>query len=434
MTRVVIIGGGLGGLASAVRLAKLGHEVTLVERRDSLGGALGRVERDGYAWDSGPSTTLLPAVVRDLFRKSGRPLERELELVRVEPAARHVFADGVTLDLPAGSRSGQTAAVDAALGSGRGARWSAYVDGFADTWDVLRRSWLERPWSPDTADPAAVALLGSRRSLHRDARRRLKDQRLALMATHAARMDGHDPRGVPAWMGMWSYVARSFGTWTAAGGLAALTDALERRLATRGVTVLVGTDVTDLVVEGGRAVGVATTAGDLDADVVVCAVDPRRLPALARFAEPTQPAMPPVIAHLGVTGEVPDLPHEVVLHGEPLLVLRTGGRAPEGSHAWTLLGRGRLDEDPVISLARRGIRVHRQVAVRVDESPRTLVELWGGSPYGVLWQGRATLRERLSPRTPIPNVLIAGAHAGPGAGIPQVGLSAALVAQVVGPA
>jgi len=71
---------------------------------------------------------------------------------------------------------------------------------------------------------------------------------------------------------------------------------------------------------------------------------------------------------------------------------------------------------------------------RLDLSPRELVERWGGSPLGVLWEGRGTVRRRLGPRTPIAGVYAAGAHATPGAGLPFVGLSAALVAQVVGPA
>ena len=64
----------------------------------------------------------------------------------------------------------------------------------------------------------------------------------------------------------------------------------------------------------------------------------------------------------------------------------------------------------------------------------TSCRLWGGSPYGVLWQGRNTVSRRLGPRTPVPNVLMAGAHATPGAGLPSVGLSASLVAQELGPA
>jgi UDP-galactopyranose mutase len=213
-----------------------------------------------------------------------------------------------------------------------------------------------------------------------------------------------------------------------------LADVLAARLETRGVTVLTGTPAVDLVVESGRVVAVRTTSGSVDADHVVCAIDPRRLPALASYVARTMPAIPPSITHIGVVGEVPDLPAEVVLHGDPTLVLRTTGTAPEGAHAWTVLGRGRLAEDIVVALHRAGINVRDQVEVRVDRSPRELVEEWGGSPRGVLWQGRRTLTHRLGTRTPVDGVYMAGAHTTPGAGLPSVGLSASLVAQIIGAA
>ena len=210
-------------------------------------------------------------------------------------------------------------------------------------------------------------------------------------------------------------------------------DALVRRLETRGVDG-VRARAHDVVVREGRVVAVTTTAGDLDADVVVCAVDPRTIPALAASVLHTMPALPAATTYLGLEGEVGDLPHELVVHGDPTVVLRTLGRAPEGHHAWTAQCRGRSDEDPLAVLARHGLDVRGQVVVRVDLSPRELVERWGGSPLGVLWQGRATVRRRLGPRTPIAGVYAVGAHATPGSGLPYVGLSAALVAQLVGPA
>ncbi|GAB2755621.1 phytoene desaturase family protein [Nocardioides pakistanensis] len=434
MAKVVVVGGGLGGSATAARLAKLGHTVTLVERRDRLGGALGYVEQDGYRWDSGPVSTTLPAVLRDLFRKSGRPLERELELVPLDPVREHRFADGSVLPLPAGSRSVQHEAIEAALGGGLGDRWLDYTHGFADTWNVLRRDYLERPWSPEHSGLPAREVLESRLTLHKAVTKAFKDERLRALAWHAAVMDGHDPRNVPAWMGMMAYVEQNFGVWTVPGGMGAFAEALTKRLAERRVDVRLGTTAADVVLRDGLAVGVATDDGVLDADLVVCAVDPRRLPSLDAMVRRTMPAIPPVVCHLGLQGEVPELPHEVVLHGDPLIVVRTGGQAPEGGAAWTLLGRGKLAEDIVTALARRGIDVREQVEVRVDRSPRDLVEEWGGSPYGVLWQGRATVTRRAGTSTPWPNVLCAGAHATPGAGVPFVGLSAALVAQVVGKA
>ncbi len=435
MARVVVIGGGYGGLASAARLAKIGHDVTLLEAGPRLGGAIGFVEQDGFRWDTGPTSTLLPAVMRDLFRKSGRALEKEVDLVPVEPVRQHRFPDDdIVMDLPGGSRGAQIAAVDEAFGAGQGERWAAYVGTFSDDWEALRRDWLERPYSAEHASKQTRALLSTRLTLHKVLQKTFKDDRLRQVAAFAMELEGHDLRNVPAWMGMWTYVEQRFGAWTVPEGMGSLADALASRLRTRGVTVLLNSPALDLELSGGLVAGVRTDDGTIDADHVVCAIDPRRLPALAPSVDRTMPAIPPVVCHLGLVGEVPDLPAEVVLHGDPLLVVRTQGTAPAGAHAWTVLGRGRLAEDIVTALQRAGIRVRDQIETRVDRSPLELVQEWGGSPYGVLWQGRNTVSRRLGPRTPIENVYQAGAHASAGAGLPAVGLSAALVAQVIGPA
>ncbi|QWZ06332.1 FAD-dependent oxidoreductase [Nocardioides panacis] len=433
MSRVVVVGGGFGGTAAAARLAKQGHQVTLVERLDRLGGAVGFVEREGYRWDAGPTSTALPAVVRDLFRKSGRPLERELELVPVEPMREHRFEDGTVLAMPSGSRSAQLEAVDATLGAGLGQQWVDHVHAFADTWDVLRRVYLERPWSPDHVDKASAALLHTRTTLQKVVTRTLKDERLREVALLPTRLDGHDPRNVPAWMGMWAYVEQNFGVWTVPGGMGRLAAAMTKRLGERKVEVLLGTSAVDLRVHAGRVVGVDTDRGSLDADVVVVAIDPRGLPVLAPHVSRTMPAIPPVLCHLGLSGDLPDLPHEVVLHGDPTLVVRTNGTAPAGGAAWTVLGRGRLSEDVTVALARRGIDVRRQIEVRVDRSPRDQVEELAGSAYGMLWQGRTTIDRKLA-ATPYAGVYGVGAHAAAGAGLPFVGLSAAVAAERIGPA
>lgn len=433
MSRVVVVGGGFGGTAAAARLAKQGHQVTLVECLDRLGGAVGFVERDGFRWDAGPTSTALPAVVRDLFRKSGRPLERELELVPVQPMREHRFRDGTVLAMPSGSRGAQLDAVETALGGGLGRQWVDYVHSFADTWDRLRRVYFERPYSAEHVDRATRSLLRSRTSLHTVVKRTFKDERLREMALYPSRLEGHEPRQVPAWMGLWAYVEQSFGVWTVPGGMGLLAAAMTKRLAERKVDVRLGTRALDLRVERGRAVAVETDDGCLDADVVVCATDPRDLPALASHVQRTKPAMPPVVCHLGLVGDVPDLPHEVVVHGDPTLVLRTNGSAPDGCSAWTVLARGGSSEDVVAVLARRGIDVRDRVRVRVDRSPSTQVEELSGSAYGVLWQGRRSVDRKLT-ALPLEGVYAVGAHAAAGANLPFVGLSAAVVAEQIGPA
>ena len=438
MARVVVVGGGFGGTASAARLAKLGHDVVLLERRDVLGGALGWVEQDGFRWDSGPTATALPAVLRDLFRKSGRPLDRVLDLVPVEPVREHRFQDGTSLLLPSGSRAAQLEAVDASLGEGAGQQWVDHVHAYAEQWDLIRRVYLERPWSPDHVDRATRSLLRTRTSLLRAVQRSLADPRLREVALYPSRLDGHQPRDVPAWVGMWDYVEQNFGVWTVPGGMGQLAEALTTRLRERRVDVRTGTTVDDLVLEGSTVTGVHTSAesgtGTVEADVVVVAVDPRRLPSLAPYVERTTPAVPPVVTHLGLAAGAPGIAHEVVLHGDPLLVVRDNGPGPDGGRAWTVLARGgRLSEDLTVALARRDLDVRSLVRTRVDRSPRDLAEQYAGSPYGTLWQGRATVDRKLA-AAPFEGLHTAGASVAAGAGLPYVGLSAAVVAERVGKA
>lgn len=434
MARVAVVGGGLAGCASAARLAKLGHEVTLVEALPTLGGAIGVTTQDGFEWDTGPAATALPAVLRDLFRKSGRPLERELDLVPVQPLREHRFADGTRLSLPSGSRADQIEAVDQALGPGTGRQWADYVHRQGDAWDVLRRDYLERPWSATTTSDEARDLLRSRLMMHKAVTRTFKDKRLQTLAWHHCVQGGHDPRNVPAWFGMLDYLEQNFGTWTFTGGFGRLAELLTKRLRERGVAVMTETTAKDLATGSRGPHAVETTSGTVDCEKVVVAIDPRRLPALRHHVDRTMPAIPPAICHVGLAREVPDVPREIVVHDDYVISVRTDGRAPAGKAAWTLVGRGKLSEDLVMALARKRIDLRDLVETRIDLSPRQLVEHWSGSPAGVLWQGRATVTDRLSVETPLPGVYAAGAHTGGGGWVPFVGLTAAVVADAIGAA
>src|SRR4051794_40985453 len=93
--RVVVVGAGVGGLACAVRLARDGHDVVVVEQAAAPGGKCGRLEIDGFAFDTGPSLVTMPWVLRDVLG------DATPELLRVEPVTRYRFADGSGFELSA---------------------------------------------------------------------------------------------------------------------------------------------------------------------------------------------------------------------------------------------------------------------------------------------------------------------------------------------
>ncbi len=454
MADVVVVGSGLAGLAAAARLAKLRHRVTVIERNPMIGGALRGIERDGFHWDSGAVTTTLPAVLRDLFRKSGRPFESYLDIQLSNPSRRHIFPDGAVVDLPTGSRAGQIAAVDAGLGQGAGLQWARYVDQQADRWQLLRSLVLDDPQGgARLSDREVIRHLDARQSLAQHLKRSLTDARLRTIASSGFVLAGSDPARVPAYAAVESYVERNFGLWQVRGGMAALIEALYTRLSERGVAVRCGETVTGVVTRGGAVSGVETAAGHpIAADVVVCAIDPRVVFGLLptslsrsgrRVFDAARPVTPPHITHVGLRGAVPDLPAETVLHGAPLITIRrqlhelTGADREDSAaappdRAWTILRRGSDDVDVLTTLATRGIDVRSQVLARVDRSPDEVVAETGGSSYGFEWDGWRASARRAALTNPLPGLHLIGASMHPGSSIPYAAWGAAHVAERLG--
>lgn len=304
MARIAVIGAGMGAMAAAARLAVAGHRVAVFERGATHGGAVRRLARDGFTFDTGPGLLHLPAVYRDLFLKTGREsLESCVELSQVDPASRHVFADGTTVALPNASRAGVLMALDEALGAGSGERWSELVGRAREAWDATRRPLLEEPlwqdWRVLGRDPyPAVRKRGlfgrggrskqpTTATLAEVARRELADPRLvALLESHALAY-GFDPRSAPASAAVLPYMEQTFGSWYVRGGMRALADALYERCLARKVEFTFGARVTGIVEKDGRAAGVELAEGRVcEAEFVVAGVDPARLPALLDGRQP----------------------------------------------------------------------------------------------------------------------------------------------------
>ncbi|MFC7981850.1 phytoene desaturase family protein [Streptomyces sp. NPDC057336] len=288
MARIAVIGAGMGAMAAAARLAVAGHRVAVYERTATYGGALRRFERDGFSFDTGPGLLPLPAVWRDLFVKTGKePLESCVELVQVDPSARHVFADGTDVSLPNASRAGVLAALDAALGPDAGRRWGDFLVRARETWDRTRRPLLEEPLWPNwevlaEREPYPAVphkrLLRTRRAgtLAEVGAWELRDARLAALLESHALAHGLDPRTAPANTAVLPYMEYAFGMWyVRGGGLRELARAVYERCLARRVEFRFGAEVTGVVEKDGRVAGVELAEGGVaEAEFVVAGVAP----------------------------------------------------------------------------------------------------------------------------------------------------------------
>ncbi|MEI5523531.1 NAD(P)/FAD-dependent oxidoreductase [Streptomyces brasiliscabiei] len=494
MADIAVIGAGIGSLAAAARLAVAGHRVVVHESAATYGGAVGRFERDGFAFDTGPGLLPLPAVYRDLFLKTGRePLEKCVDLVQVDPAARHVFADGTDLPLPGASRAGVVAALDSALGPGAGDRWGDFLVRAREAWDRTRRPLLEEPlWSdwkvlaerePYPAVPHK-RLLRTRRAgtLAEIGAWELRDPRLtALLESHALAY-GLDPRAVPASAAVLPYMEHAFGTWYVRGGVRELARALYERCLARKVRFVFGAEVTGIVEKDGRAAGVELADGSVaDADFVVAGVAPEVLGRLARRpgvqGEGDVPAVPGATSRLTVLlalrgGRPEGTAHRTVVHAEDrdaeldslfgsasgavaaptVTVLRPGDPAlvPDSEHEAVTVscavparpdGSGAEPEvvdqrvELLLTAAERAVPdlrerlLWREVRTPADIARATGAESGAVPAPALAAAGGRWLRPSNSTATP--GLFTVGGWSHPGGGLPHAGMSGALVAGLI---
>lgn len=412
---VVVIGATLAGLAAAARLAKAGHRVALITDGLEPGGTWAARPLDGTdgpALDDAPAVLTLPAAWRDLFRKSGRPLDAELARSGWElapaPPARHRFPDGSELRWPT-DRGEQYAALSEAYGSAAADRWRDLLDDLDEVWQTLRPLGLESELHGRFQVTRRVeTIMKSKLSIARLAALQ-GHPALAALVRDVAYLQGSEPGSTPAHCAVDLAVLRRFGRWTVrrtdgteTGRTSALTEALVGRLTTRRVT-MIDSGVSKIMIDDGRPAGVITEAGPIRSSAVISTVDPPRfldqllaeadLPPQRATLRRLRPALAPAVTATRLPGPLADELTETVEH-----------RAGTG---------------PLITVVRRAVDTMVELTYDYAE-PRPD---WG---RGLAWQGFGSWLIRPPIRGPLPGLYQAGPFSAAGPGLSQTLLSGAL--------
>ncbi len=273
--RVVIVGAGPGGLASAMLLAKAGVQVTVVEKRGKVGGRTATIEQDGFQFDIGPTFFLYPQVLREIFAATGHSLEKEVPMVRLDPQYRLVFGGGGQLD--ATSDVERMKAEMARISPRDAEKLDQY---FRDNRKKLERfaPILQTPFESwrDLMRPEMLKLLPlvrPWRSLDDDLKSHFEDERIRLGFSFQSKYLGMSPFSCPSLFSILSFLEYEHGVFHPIGGCGAVTQAMARIATEMGVTIQLDTPVEELVFEGRRAVGVRTANETLKADAVVMNAD-----------------------------------------------------------------------------------------------------------------------------------------------------------------
>lgn len=485
--RVLVVGGGIGGLVAAAVLAHRGARVTLLERAARLGGKLRQAEVEGQGIDVGPTVFTLRPLFEAVLDACGESLPALLPLQPLPLLARHAWADGATLDLPADAHAAEDA-IGAFAGAAAAAGYRAYVETARRIHDALDATYMRAtrpmPWSlvaraglrglPGLMQIAPFATLWD------EQQRWLKHPRLQQLFGRYATYCGSSPFEAPATLMLVAHAER-LGVWSVDGGMHRVAQVLAGIARARGAELRCNAQVARLRVQGGRVVGAELASGErLDADAVVFNGDTAALAqgllgdAARRAAAPTAPAQRSLsaITWAGVArteglaldrhavffsddyaGEFRDL-RQGRLPASPTVYLcaqdrGTPGPEPAGGERVMCLvnapatadGRGLRPEEieacettTFAHLARCGLRIDWSPQGPQRTTPADFQARYpgtGGALYGRATHGWRASFQRPGSSSRMPGLFLAGGSAHPGPGLPMAATSGLLAAQAV---
>ncbi|MEZ4410080.1 MAG: phytoene desaturase family protein [Polyangiales bacterium] len=488
--KVVVIGGGVGGLVAAAHLAAGGARVTLLERAPSVGGKMRVVEVDGRGIDAGPTVLTMRATLDEVFARAGRAIDDYVTLKPSSLLARHAWADGSRLDLWADlERSVEAVGDFAGAAEARGYReFSAYARRIHEAVEgpFMR---AQRPTVRSVVREqglkglASLARIDGARAMWKALAGYFRDPRLLQLFGRYATYAGSSPWLAPATLNVIAHVERE-GVWLPDGGMSAVAKALERLCRELGVELRCGAEVAEVKVERGRVTGARLASGErFEADAVVMngdvgalasgmfgaaareawSVDRRAgrslsamtVAAVARhagfplarhtvffsrdyarefdeiFARESLPSEPTVYVCAQDRDDLGALEGAAEGDRERLFMIvnapARGGRRPFSSEEIA-----RCESQTRAHLTRLGWDVDWADARSVTTTPDDFERMFpatGGALYGPPSHGWRSATLRAPSRSRVPGLYLCGGSAHPGAGVPMVARSGMLAAQ-----
>ena len=328
MSHVVVIGGGFGGIAAALRARAKGHEVTLVDRCPRLGGRAQVFEKDGFRHDAGPTVLTAPFLFEELFALFGKRISDYVDIVPLELWYRFHFPDGDTFDY--GGGLDKTLAEIERIHPPDADGYRALLEHSRRIYDVGFTELADAPFHRFTfmlKQIPHLLRLGAYRTVWQMVARHVKHDKIRQAFSIQPLLVGGNPFDTTSIYGLIHFLERAHGVHFAMGGTGALVDALAKLMAEQGITVRLDTTVKSIEVTGKDISAVVTEAGErIDADHLVSNTDPvhlyeKLLPKSASKrsakikARHSKQSMGLFVLYFGTRRQYPDVAHHTIWLG-----------------------------------------------------------------------------------------------------------------------
>lgn len=325
MSKIAIIGAGIGGLSAAIALASAGHHVTLFEQLDRPGGKMGELREAGFRWGSGPSVITMRHVFERLFRMAKRDFNDYVELLALNPITRYIWRDGLTLD--AVSDEDAMCAQIHTFAPSDVDHYREFLRYARKLHELIGEPFLYRN-QPGLKDLFRLPLrdvlhIDALRTMHQAVQAHFRDPHLIQLFDRFATYNGSSPYQAPATLNVIAHVEMAMGAWYPRGGVYTIAQAMARLAGELGVELRFNCPVQEITTQVGVATGVRLADGEtITADAVIANADVTHtyahlLPHLKKTRHWLEPSCSAYVLFLGIkrpSGQsMSDLVHHNIL-------------------------------------------------------------------------------------------------------------------------
>lgn len=273
--KIIVIGSGFGGLASASRLLSQGHEVRLFEKRDKLGGRAYVYEKDGFTFDGGPTVITAPFMFDDIFEIAGRNRRDYVEFTPCDPFYRIFNADGRSFDY-----NGDHEFVLDQIEQWNPADKEGYTTFLKTTKAIFEKGFVELADKPFLKFSDMVKVipdlvkLQSYKTVYSYVSQFIDNEFLKRCFSFHPLLVGGNPFDTTSIYAMIHYLEREWGVHYAWGGTGAIVEALGNLIREQGGEIQLEAEVDEIMVKDGKATGIRLNDGSVHrADIVVSNAD-----------------------------------------------------------------------------------------------------------------------------------------------------------------
>jgi phytoene desaturase len=329
MSNIIVIGAGIGGLATANVLAKAGHHVTIYEKQPTPGGRAGQLKIDGFTFDTGPSWYLMPEVFDQYFALLGENIDDHLQLTRLDPAYKVFFESNEPVTIHADiDRDSQTFE---AIEQGAGRQLRSYLQASKQTYQAAIENFLYTNFAAKRKllSPKVIKLLPSLartafQPIDRYVGSYFSDARLKQIMEYPMVFLGTSPYEAPALYSLMSHMDFNQGVFYPQGGLYEVIKALVKIGEKLGVQYEYNMPITKISTNKGSVSGVVFEDGvTASADIVISnadlhftetqLLDKKDQTYPESYWQQKQAGPSALLLYLGIRGSLPELEHHNLL-------------------------------------------------------------------------------------------------------------------------